>query len=809
VLRKSPGFTLTAILTIALGIGASTAVFSLMNALLLRPLPVPNAHQLVVFNYHEDNDFHGGFCAPLFRHLEQGHPAFSHVFASAETQLQIGAGGGSAVVSAATVSGHYFEALQTPPLLGRYLVPADDQPGSPSGLPAVIGEDYWRNVLHGDPRVLGRRLLANKVPLTIVGVMPKRFIGIDPTEHPQIFLPLAAEPLIDAPYNFTGGGYHSWWLTIMGRMEPGITLQQANASLASLTRGVLSGKNDNAEGFTDWAKNAREQHFRYIAESGSSGFTWLRQLYRQPLEAALALCCGMLLLACLNLASLLFARAAARQHELATRLAVGASRCRLLQQLLLESLLLAFTGSVVGLAAAPLLARSLAVLLVGGRNPYVFLDTSLDWRVLAMAAGACVFATLVIGMAPALHATGRRLNAQLKAHSLSRADLRTGILPRLLLSAEIALALVLVIGSGLISTSLFRMYRTGPGFDPHDVTLVSVTMTKQPLEGEPLTRLYHSLQDLIAALPDVHSAAILHVIPFSGSSMTSDFSMPGGKNTPMLYSNWISPHYFQTMRIPLLAGRDFTWSDTLSTSKKIILSRAAAAAIFPHQNAIGQHIDSGKDAMEVIGIVDDVKYGDIRKAAPFEAYFPITQNSDKKPSYTFIVRSEGPAAPFTAAVCAIVAHDVPDIPAPIFSTLSSTLDQSLSAQRMMAFLSVFFAACALLVTAIGLYGTLAYRTARRTSEIGVRMALGARRAQVVSLIFRQNVAVTVTGAVAGLVAALLASRALASFLYGTSTHDPLVLIASTLVLAVVACAASLAPAIRAARINPLTAIRTE
>jgi predicted permease len=809
VLRKSPGFTLTAVLTIALGIGASTAVFSLMNALLFRPLPVPDAHQLVVFNYHADNDFHGAFCAPLFRHLEQDHPAFSDVFASAGTQLQIGIAGGSALVSGEIVSGHYFEALQTPPILGRYLAPADDQTGSPSGLPAVITEQYWRNVLHGDPHVVGRKLVANKVLFTIVGVMPKRFIGTDPTQHPQIFIPLVAEPLINAPYNNTAGGYHSWWLVTMGRRKPDITLEQANASLNSVTRSVLSGKNDTAEGLTDWLMDARRQHFRYIAESGATGYTFLRQLYREPLQAIFVLCCGMLLLACINLASLLFARAATRQHELATRLAVGASRRRLLQQLLLESLLLAFTGSVGGLIAAPFVARSLAVLLLGDNNPGIYLNTSLDWRVLSMAAGACVVATLIIGMAPALHATGRSLNAKLKSQSLSRANMHAGLLPRLLLSIQIALALMLVVGAGLISTSLVRMYRTGPGFDPHNLNLARVRMSKQPVEGDSLIRLYRSLQDKIAALPGVRSASIFAVPPFSGTNMIDGFSMPGGRNTPQLYTNWTSPHYFQTMRIPLLAGRDFTWNDTLSTGKKIILSRSAAAAIFPDQNALGQHIDSGKDAMEVIGIVGDVKYSDIRKPAPFEAYFPITQNSDKKPSYTFIARVDGPAAPFAIAVRQILARDVPEIPAPIFSTLSGTLDQSLSAQRMMALLSVFFAACALLVTAIGLYGTLAYRTARRTSEIGIRMALGAQRAQVVSLVFRQNVAVTVAGALAGLAAALLASRALASFLYGTSTHDPLVLVASMLLLALVASAASLAPAIRASRINPLTAIRTE
>jgi predicted permease len=802
VLRKSPGFTLTAILTIALGIGASTAIFSLINALLLRPLPVPDANQLAVLGYAERIPDYN-LCVPLFRAIERNHEAFSG-FAYGSSELPVGSQGG-VMVPATQVSGAYFTTLGVPPLLGRYLTAADDRPGSnPSGLAAVITEHYWRTALGSDPHVIGRSLVVSKIPFTIVGVMPKRFIGADPVRRPQVFLPLATEPLVDAPMNMTEMGYHAWWLNVLSRVKPGVSIGQANASLASAANDVLYGQNADPQ----WAPDARKSHFRFFAEPAPGGYTFVRQFFRQPLLAVLVLCFGMVLLACLNLASLLFARSTAREYELATRVAIGATRRRLIQQLLIESLLLSAAGATIGFLAAPFVARALSTFLLG-RFDNMVLDLPLDWRVLGAAACATILVAVLIGLAPALQATGRTLHQRLKCNQSTPAALsRRSLLPPALLSLQVALSLVLVIGAGLLATSLLRLYRSGLGFDQRNLIVMQLFALKEPLKGDALIQWNEELQKDIAALPTVRNVSGMEIVPFGGGSASGDFSRPGHPPKQIDW-NLVFPGYFDTMRVPIVSGRDFSWSDTHHETSKIILSRSAARLLFPDVNPVGQQLDGEqKKHYQVIGIVGDTKYSNVREPAPAMAYVSASQE-DELPFYNLIARVDGPTAPVASAVRRIFVRNAPDIPAPVFSTLSSTLDHSLSAERMMAMLSVFFAACALLVTGIGLYGTLAYRTARRTGEIGVRMALGAQRIQVVSLIFRQNVGVTVIGALVGLAATLLAAHALSSFLYGTSTHDPLVLCGSTLLLALVASAASLAPAIRAACIDPLTAIRTE
>jgi ABC-type lipoprotein release transport system permease subunit len=511
------------------------------------------------------------------------------------------------------VSGQFFRVLQTAPLMGRYLTPEDDRPGgSPEGLAVVITEQFWETWFDRAPDVVGRKLIIANVPFNVVGVMPKRFIGADPTRKPQIFAPLSTDPIIDAPRNHIDDGIHAWWLTVGARLRPGVTLSQANASLATVSRPILHAASDDAEFIGEEEKG----HFHFVAEPGSRGFAYARLLFRRPLLAMFAMCGGILLLACLNLAGLLMARGAARERELATRLAIGATRRRLIQQLLVESLLIAILGTTAGLAVAPLVSRSLAALLVSADGGWL-LDTSLDVRVLCFAACVAVISAVLIGLVPAVEATAGNVHDQIKD---------------------------------------------------------------------------------------------------------------------------------------------------------------------------GQHA---------------------RPPAPASGYVPIMQDEQKKPSLTAVVRTDGPQVALASAARSLAARLVPTIPAPTLSTMNEVLNDAVSTERMMALLSVFFAGCALLVTAIGLYGTLAYATARRTSEIGIRMALGAQRMGVMVLVFRENALVASIGSVAGLTIALLVSRALGSFLYGTSPRDPWVLLGSVAALTLIASVASLLPALRAARIDPMAAIRCE
>ena len=810
LLRKSRGFTAVALLTLALGVGANTAVFSLINGLLLRSLPVPNAQQLAVLSIEEGGPHPGySFCTPFFRSLENNHSVFANVAAYNDDTLQVQGRSGNENVPGALVSGQYFAALQTPPLLGRYLTPEDDQPGgNPAGLAVVISEGFWQSWFNRAPDVVGRKLVIANTPFTVAGVMPGRFIGADPTLRPEIFAPLSADPIIDAPRDHINAGFHAWWITVIARMQPGVTIEQANAALMTVSGPILH----NSEADPSYIADGEKNHFHFAAEPGSRGYTYARMLFRQPLVAMFSMCVGILLLACLNLASLLMARGAARERELATRLAMGATRRRLIHQLLVESLLLATLGTALGLAVAPIVSRALAtVLLTGAMYRSAQLDTSLDAPVFLFAALIAITSAILIGLVPALQATGGDLNAHIKeGQHPSNVREHRKLLPRFLMAFEVALALVLVAGAGLLATSLVKLYKSGAGFDPTGLINITFSMDKQQLEGEQLMQVYQQIGDNLSRLPGVKSASFEFIVPLSHRGWNGRFVAPGIK-PKVLWRNSAGPKYFETMRIPLFAGREFNWSDTKASGLKMILNQSAAKLFFPDRDAVGEQIQDAHDktSYTIVGIVGDTKYRDMRSPVAPVAYIPIQQDEQPKPSLTAVLRTEGPQAPLVASARTIAAHLAPTIPAPIMTTMDDIMNNAMGTERMMALLAVFFAVCALLVTAIGLYGTLSYSTARRTSEIGIRMALGAQRAGVVVMVFRENAAVAILGSAAGLLAAILASRALAAFLYETSPRDPWILLGSVAALTLIASLASLLPALRAARIEPITAIRYE
>ena len=813
-LLRSPGFTLTAVLTLALGLGANTAVFSLISALLLRPLPVPHPEQLSVLNYGTpaSENMNYSFSFPVFRAIEKRHDIFASSAAFSQRPVQVRGASGNINIDGAMVSGQFFSMLETPPLLGRYLTPQDDQKGGASSqFGVVISESFWRSWFNHAPDVVGRKLIIANSPFIVVGVMPARFIGASPTYRPQIYIPLWAEPIIDAPYDSIAHGFHNWWLRILARRNPGVSMQQADVAMHSQTDSILRDSVSDA----DWLKEQQDSHQQLGVESGVIGYSSLQHSFAKPLVAVFILCAAMLLLACLNLASLLLARAAARERELATRLVMGASRRRLIQQLLVESLLIAFLGTVAGLIAAPVVGHTLLAVLMGN-NSNATLDIALDLRILGFVTLTAIVVTLLIGFVPALRATSRSLSEQIKGGSQSvSTHQRKRLLPRILMGLEVALALTLVIGAGLLATSLTRLYRTGLGFEPKGIINLALQMSKQPLDGEPLTHWYQSYAETLSHQPGVASVSYAVMTPMDGSVWTDAYDTPLSGGEKVIHMDTIAPAFFETMRIPLLAGRDFRWNDTNSLGRKMILNQSAANLLFPGRNPLGLQVYSdlkshtADNTYEVVGVVGDIHYESIRGNAPASGYFPISQDDRHKPSYTAIVRTTGPVAPLAAAARSLAAQMSPDIPPPIMIRMSDQLDDSIATERMMAMLAVFFAISALLVTAIGLYGTLAYATARRTSEIGIRMALGAQRLQVVTLVFCENAWIAICGSLAGLVAALLASRALSSFLYGTSVRDPWVLVGSVAALISIASAASLLPAIRAARIEPMEALRAE
>ena len=809
-LLKSPGFIMVALLTLALGVGANTAVFSLINGLLLRPLPVPHAEQLAVLRIVEgasDPDDYE-FCAPFFRGLENRHEVFSDVFAYNGDTLQVKGQSGNENVPGMLVSGEFFQAMETAPLLGRYLTPQDDRPGgSPSGLAVVISEDFWTSRFNRAPDAVGRTMVIANTTFTVVGVMPKRFIGPDPTQRPEIYAPLSADPIIDAPRNHIEDGINAWWLIVGARLKPGITMEQANAALLTVSNPIL-----HEAGAADARFIAEKEkgHFHFAAEPGSRGYTYARFLFRKPLVAMFAMCGGILLLACLNLASLLMARGVARQRELATRLAMGATRRRVIQQLLTESLTIAMLGTVVGLAAAPLVSHSLAALAENGFTE-MRLDTSLDRSVFVFAALIALVSSILIGLVPALQATAGKLSDHIKEGQQARpAFERRKILPRALMATDVAVTLTLVIGAGLLATSLLRLFRSGAGFDPKGLVNIAFKMDKQQLEGDALMRLYQQLGDGLGHPPGVKSVSFEFIVPLSHRGWNGNYSTPAG-GTHLIYMNAVGPDYFRIMRIALYLGREFSWSDSKDSGLKIILNQSAAKEFFPGQNALGQQITNPREKIsyEVVGVVADAKYRDMQSPAPAAAYVPIQQDEQAKPSLTAVIRADRPQASLAGAARALATRLAPTIPAPVMTTVDDVLNRSVSTERMMALLALFFAGCALLVTAIGLYGTLAYATARRTGEIGIRMALGARRAGVVAMVLRENVLVAAVGTGVGLIGAVLASRALASFLYKTSPGDPSVLVFSAAALAFIASAASILPALRAARIDPMRALRNE
>ncbi|MGH9614644.1 MAG: ABC transporter permease, partial [Bryobacteraceae bacterium] len=657
---------------------------------------------------------------------------------------------------------------------------------------------------------IGRPLTLDGMNFTIIGVMPSDFSGADIGLHADIVVPLSWEPRI-YPRPCLNSKY-CWWLVVMGRLRPGVSLEEANAQLRVISPVAME------TAIYPGMPAKEQQEFlarKVVAQSGATGFSFLRFRFNNPLLVLMILVSLVLLIACANLASLLLARATARQREITVRLAIGAGRWRLIRQMLTESLLLSAAGGLLGVLLASGLSRFLKTFFSLGQEP-ILLNLTPDWRVLTFLFFASVMTAVLFGIAPAIRATRVEIHAGLKegSRTVQNSDRRRP-LTKLLLAGQVALSVLLVTGAGLFTGSLMQLRSLDRGFDPRGVVLfplsVDARIGGQPEKDEPLATRYQQLLKRLEALPGVEAASLMNIVPLGNGGWDNEISIPAGlpETLRTVFMNKIAPHYFAMMHTPLLAGRDFNEHDTESSAHVAILNERAAREYFPRGNAIGSQIGNSTHTLTVVGIVGDAKYMNLRDEIPRTMYVPYSQNLEDLHSMTVGVRVKGDPAAIMTAIRPILRAVIPGIAMPQPLLMTDQMNQSLSMERLMALLTLFFGLLALILTSIGLYGTLAYAVTRRTAEIGIRMALGAERRRVIWLVLRENATLTITGLVVGIAAVLVMSRLISGLLYGITPHDPLALSMAVLVLAAVAAVASLLPALRASRIDPMTALRYE
>ena len=803
ILRRSPGFAAIAILSLALGIGANTAVFSLIDALLLRPLPVPAPTRLVnAFLLRKNGQPQAAITYPLFDAIRRQNRVFSAFFVWSNHEFQSALGQDVTHVRGLLASGDYFTGLGARPALGRAFTSADDQPGGgPGGPVAVISDAFWARRFSRDPHAVGRGLTLDRIRFTVIGVMPPEFFGAEPGQAPEVWVPLQMDRAIEGDQCIDSRS--CWWLFSMARLKPGISEQQAAAHLDVIAAPIMRETLPPA-----WKAEFRSMYLQLrvgIAPAGS-GWTPLRSHFTNPLAILMVLVGVVLLIACANIANLMLARASARQREIAVRLAMGAGRRRIVRQLLTESLLISIMGAAAGVLFARWATRLIVAVVATPRSP-LLLDLHPDWRVLLFTAGAAIACGILFGLLPAFRATRSDIGIGLRERTANLRGGEPGVGPaRLLLGLQVALSLVLISGAGLFAGSLVRLWNVSLGFDPKNLLLIGIDTSQRPEKKAQLTELYRRVTERVQALPGVRSASMVWLVPLSGAGWDEDVVILSGRDITAdqrdTWGNAVGPRYFATMRTPLLAGRDFTPADDKGVG---IINEAAARTWFPHNGAVGQQIRFGPEPIRIIGVVADAKYTDLRDPDPRTLYVPASDNG----SMTLVIRADASLTAVYPEVRAIL-HDIaPGTPTSEVRSMSQEIDQSIGRDRLMALLSVFFGVLALLLTSIGLYGILACAVTRRTAEIGVRMALGAQRHNVIWLVLSETLAHVSAGMLIGLAAVLATSRLVASLLYGMRPNDPGTLVLAISLLAGTAAVAAWLPARRATRLDPMTALRDE
>jgi putative ABC transport system permease protein len=810
MLAKERWFTTVAVVSLALGIGANTAIFSLINTLMLRMLPVREPQQLVQFmSVYPGDPRMNGFPYVHYERMRDANTVFSDVIGAAPARLRVSRDGPEPQplpVYAEYVTGNFFPALGVEPALGRMLRPQDDRIGSEAAV-AVLSWSYWNSRFAADRSIVGRQIIVNDLPVTVVGIAARSFTGIEISTRPDLWLPTAMESMIERPSQRQSG---RMFLAVMARLKPGVSIEQATTEMRILDRPRVE---DMARIFSipGWLKA------RLDVEPAGAGTSVLRERLGQPLLALMAMVAVLLLLACINIASLLLARGAAREREMALRAAIGASRVRLWRQALAESLLLAGGGGIVGVALAYVGATTLVQILLSGRPiiglpAQIHFDVQPDLRVLLFTAGIAVLTGVLFGLVPAWSASASAQISTLREAGTVGERRSRRLAGRMLVVAQVALSVVMLSAAGLLVTHLSNLRNLNLGFERHSVLLVSLDASRSGYERLQLSSLYRDLLGRLEALAGVRAATVSGMTPISGAGGSRFVNVDGVTERPedrrRVSLNPVAPNYFKTYGTPLIVGRDFAFEDEGGPPVAIV-NRAMARHYFGTANPIGRRFtfDGQTRSYEIVGVVADTKYLDLYETPPRMVYLNVFQEGRGGTASDFALRTNVAPTAVVADVRRLVSEVVPNVSVGKVTTLTEQIDASIVVERLIALLSVAFGTVAAVLAAIGLYGLLAYTVSRRTTEIGVRMALGATRGQVTSMVLKSALGLVAGGLVVGAPLAVASPRFLARLVQSLTVEAPFPLVVAAVAMIGVGLAAAYVPARRASRVEPIQALR--
>ena len=813
-MRQTPIVSGVALLSLALGIGANVAIFSLVNALILKPLPVYEADRLVILGFKGTAGPNTSMTNPQWEHIRDHQEVLVGVAAYGNPRFNLNKGGETRPVQGLFVSGRFFDTLGVTPHLGRLFTTDDDRRGGgPAGPAAVLSHGFWQREYGGRPDIIGQPITLDGHPFTIIGVSQRDFLGVQIGRAFDVAAPLGTEPIVRGPESALDRR-SNWWLTVIGRMAPGQTRPEAESRLRAFLPQLREATLPQ-----DWPANDLKQYLQepLVVLDGSTGITSLRDRYSRPLYVLLGIVGLVLAIACANMANLLLAQSVARRKELAVRLSLGAGRWRLVRQLIVESIMLSTIGAALGLVIAQWGSRAIVAML-STRTQIVEVNLGMDWRVFGFTAVVGMLTGLLFGVAPAFRGTALTPADALRDHSRgvvgggSRFQIGHG-----LVALQVALSFVLVFGSSLFVRTLVAVTSQDMGFESSHVLIGNVDLRATGVKPEDRLQMFTRVREAIAAIPGVEAAAASFVTPVSGSTWNLEINVPDYPNNERrgVLFNGVSPNFFKAMATPLLAGRDIAETDVAGSPGVIIVNEAFAKKYFNGENPIGRtFMIVGFSAAyptrvkEIVGMVANAKYQRLREEAQPTMYGPMAQERQIFSAARMVIRTAGAPWDSRNAVVQAISGVNKEIAVDL-KRFDEDLGANVLQEKLVATLSAFFGALALLLAALGLYGVMSYTVTRRRNEIGIRMALGAEPRKVIGLVLRNVALITIAGLIVGAAAAVGTGRFINALLYNLAASDRTMIAVTAITLAAAAAIAGYLPARRAARIDPMAALREE